>query len=349
MLAADLPDRFNIPFADAAGPSYIRPVPEASQIGIEDGAASLTDGFPPDTFTPVTAGGVPPFGQDFNGLLNQITAWNRWQAAGGPVKWDSAFSAAIGGYPQGATVMSATTAGLFWLSLADNNATNPDAGGANWRAFTPGMTGAYGVTGGTATAMTLTLSPALPAYVTGLAIDAKAGTTNTGAVTINVNGQGAKSIKLYDGSNPLAGMITAGMILRLVYDGTNFVYENAPYGPTAPAGDNTQQFATMAALRTALSNSAAFKYLGATTATPLTPYSFYAVDTRSAAVTAPLPTSPVTGDFFTFVDAFYTWGTNILTLGRNGQTIMNQASDLTASASGKQFSLVFDGSTWRLC
>ncbi len=82
MLAADIPTKFNIPFADNAGGAFIRPIPEASQIGIEAGAASLNDGFPPDTFTPVSAGGTPPFGRDFNGLLNQITAWNRWQNAG---------------------------------------------------------------------------------------------------------------------------------------------------------------------------------------------------------------------------------------------------------------------------
>lgn len=353
MLASDIPARFNIPFADAAGPGYIRPVPQASQIGIEDGAASLTDGFPPDTFTPVTAGGVPPFGQDFNGLLYQITAWNQWQAAGGPVRWDSTFSTAIGGYPQGATVMSAAVVGLFWLSLVDNNTSNPDTGGANWRAFSFGDAGGYGVTAGTAAAMTVTLAPTPTAYTTGMRIYPKAGTTNpAGGVTINLMGPsgllGAKSIKLYDGSDPGAGLITAGMVLDLVYDGTNWVYANAPYGPTAAAGTNTGQLATTAFVRSTLLASAAYKYVGATSATPLTAFSYYMIDTRSAPVTLTLPASPTAGDFLIFADAFYTWGTNIVTLQRNGQTIMGQASDLTADADGIQFALVFDGSTWRL-
>ena len=44
-------------------------IPNASQIAITPGAASYNDGFPPLTRTPVAAGGVPPFGEDMNGIL----------------------------------------------------------------------------------------------------------------------------------------------------------------------------------------------------------------------------------------------------------------------------------------
>lgn len=132
MLAADIPRRFEQPFGAQAGGVYIRSVPNASQIGIQNGAASLTDGFPPLTFVPDTAGGVPPFGQDFNGILNEISAWAQWQTAGGPSPYNGAFSTAISGYPAGALVASATTAGLLWLSTADDNATDPDAAGGGW-------------------------------------------------------------------------------------------------------------------------------------------------------------------------------------------------------------------------
>lgn len=136
MKASDIPAKFNIPFANGAGSSYKRTVPQASQIGITNGAASLTDGFPPLTFQPVASGGVPPFGQDTNGILNQITAWSRWQNAGALVKYDSAFSSAIGGYPQGALLASSVTAGLVFFNLADDNTTNPDGGSsANWLSY----------------------------------------------------------------------------------------------------------------------------------------------------------------------------------------------------------------------
>lgn len=135
MKASDVPTKFQIPFGNSAGGSFIRVVPIASQIGIQDGAASFETGFPPDCFVPTGAGGIPPFGADVNGILNIISAWSRWFASGAPVKWDSAFSALIGGYPRGAFVESTTTLGLFWLCLVDDNATNPDTGGANWKAF----------------------------------------------------------------------------------------------------------------------------------------------------------------------------------------------------------------------
>jgi hypothetical protein len=129
---SDIPTKFPIPFANSAGPSFIRPIPVSSQIGIQDGAWSLTDGSPPLNFTAKGIGGVPPFGQDANGLFKQITQWARWQGAGGAVPWDSAFSAAIGGYPQNAVVASATVVGRFWKSTVDDNVTNPDSGGAGW-------------------------------------------------------------------------------------------------------------------------------------------------------------------------------------------------------------------------
>lgn len=137
MKAADIPERFPIPFGEDAGvPTYRRTIPTASQIGTQDGAASLETGFPPLTFTPVAAGGVPPFGADFNGILYRSTAWSRWQNAGGGVPYNAAFSAAVGGYPEGALVATASVdpsdLGLFWFCTTDDNTTDPDAGGAGW-------------------------------------------------------------------------------------------------------------------------------------------------------------------------------------------------------------------------
>lgn len=130
----DVPAKFPIPWANSAGGAYVRSIPVASQIGIQDGAASLTDGFPPLNFTPILSGGKPPFGEDANGIFRQVTAWARWLSAGGPLYWDSAFSSAVGGYPKGAIVMSNVTLGALWMSTADDNTSNPDTGGANWQA-----------------------------------------------------------------------------------------------------------------------------------------------------------------------------------------------------------------------
>ena len=141
MDSTSIPAKFQMAFGAAAPPSYIRQVPVPSQIGIEDDAASMTDGFPPLTFTT----GAPD-GRDMNGILNQITAWNQWQGAGGPVAYDSAFSAAVGGYPRGA-VISAATLGNYWLNTTESNTTNPDTGGAGWVGFSY-IQAATGITAG---------------------------------------------------------------------------------------------------------------------------------------------------------------------------------------------------------
>jgi hypothetical protein len=125
MLLSSRPASFPIPFGANAGGSFIRAIPVNSQIGVQDGAASLNDGFVPDNFTPLAGGGVPPFGQDINGILKQATGWCQWLEAGSPIVYDSAFAAAVGGYPKGAVVNCSVIA-AEWISTSDNNLTNPD-------------------------------------------------------------------------------------------------------------------------------------------------------------------------------------------------------------------------------
>lgn len=133
MQSSDLPSRFSTFWGNAAGVGYIRNIPTLSQIGVEAGAASLTDGFPPDCFTPVGAGGTPPFGKDFNGILRWVTQWLRWQSAGGLVTYDATFATATGGYPKGAIVLSSDLSGRINFSTADNNTSDPDgATPTNW-------------------------------------------------------------------------------------------------------------------------------------------------------------------------------------------------------------------------
>jgi microcystin-dependent protein len=139
MDTSQIPVKMPTPFADQAGGAYKRVVPIPSQIGVQDGAASFQTGFPPDCFLPTGAGGVPPFGQDFNGLMNATTAWLRWVQAGAPIVFDAGFASAIGGYPKGAILAGtgSTPFGYYWISAVDNNSADPDAGGANWYPFSP--------------------------------------------------------------------------------------------------------------------------------------------------------------------------------------------------------------------
>ena len=131
MQSSNIPSKIPLPFAYAAGSGYVNTIPTASQIGVVNGRASLHDGFPPLTFTPIASGGVPPFGSDMNGILNEITAIQQWQQAGGFFPFDATFAGIIGGYPKGAVLQAAAFGGL-WTSTIENNTNNPDTGGAGW-------------------------------------------------------------------------------------------------------------------------------------------------------------------------------------------------------------------------
>lgn len=121
MLSTDVPTKLPIPFGNNAGGGFIRAIPVASQIGITDGAASLHDGFVPLNATPISAGGIPPDVKDMNGVLFEISAWSRWQAAGGPVLFDAAFQTLIGGYPKWGVVQPPAGGGVLYVSLVENN------------------------------------------------------------------------------------------------------------------------------------------------------------------------------------------------------------------------------------
>lgn len=134
MQLSGAPPKIVEPFAVNAAPSGghggKRTIPVPSQIGINPGAASYNDGFPPLTMTPLP-GGVVMSGLDMNGILNEATAIDNWMSAGASFQYDSVFSSAIGGYPKGARLLNAASTG-FWTSIVDNNSTNPDTGGAGW-------------------------------------------------------------------------------------------------------------------------------------------------------------------------------------------------------------------------
>ena len=157
MKASDLPAKITLPFASGAPTANRATIPQASQISTNPGVASFTDGFPPVTMEPVASGGIPPRGQDFNGLLYEMTGWERWTAAAGPNHYDSAFSSAVGGYPQGAVLQSASNPQVSFTSLVDDNTSNPDTGGAGWAVSSAALyaVGTYSVAVGTLTPLNI--------------------------------------------------------------------------------------------------------------------------------------------------------------------------------------------------
>ena len=83
----------------------------------------------------------------------------------------------------------------------------------------------YAQDSGTINAYVIALSPVPTQYVAGMTIRFKASNTNTGASTLNVNSLGAKTIKKYTLGilgDLVAGDITAGQIIVVMYDGIYF-------------------------------------------------------------------------------------------------------------------------------
>ena len=70
------------------------------------GAASWDSGFPQETFLPMTSGGVPPHGQDFNALFNVLSQHIRFLQGGGFYPFNPHFCEAVGGYSLHAIVQS---------------------------------------------------------------------------------------------------------------------------------------------------------------------------------------------------------------------------------------------------
>lgn len=113
-------------FGKNAAAGYITfPIPVDSQIGITPGAASFNDGFPPSTMTAPNAGGVPPKGQEFNGILKMITAHLAALNAGQLYAYDADLAIAMSGYQKGAIVVSTSGIG-FWINDVDGNSNDPD-------------------------------------------------------------------------------------------------------------------------------------------------------------------------------------------------------------------------------
>lgn len=222
MTRAAAPQKFPIPFANNAGGAYITyPTPTPSQIGSGCGLASLTDGFPPLTMQAASSGGCPPRGQDFNGILKQITQWNQQTQAGAVPVFDASFASSIGGYPEGSILSQASFPSCFWISQTDNNSANPDTGGANWTGTCPGGGIATSVSG--TNSITIAATPFVIQPYAQVCWTAQA--TNTAAVQINVNSFGLRNLTQrtqFGNAGLTGGEMIAGTIYCATWDGAQW-------------------------------------------------------------------------------------------------------------------------------
>ncbi|HDJ1441591.1 TPA: hypothetical protein PPN70_004040 [Serratia rubidaea] len=131
MKLVDKPRQLAVTFASGGEKNTIPD--SATQETKEKGNAAYDSGFPPLTMMAIAAGGIPPHGKDFNGLLNDVTAALRYSQAGGMYTFNADFAQAIDGYPVGAVVLS-TDGSKIWWNTAEANSTDPDGADAvGWK------------------------------------------------------------------------------------------------------------------------------------------------------------------------------------------------------------------------
>lgn len=123
-----MPKLLTTPFA-ADAPSDLRTDIQEST-GAAPNSATYQFGFPEETMQPLSNGGMPPKGSDFNGILYDITGNIVFLTQGNSYGFDSTYATKIGGYPLNARLM--LTTGEIVQSTVSNNTTNPNVSLTGW-------------------------------------------------------------------------------------------------------------------------------------------------------------------------------------------------------------------------
>jgi hypothetical protein len=133
-MSLSAPTKITVPWASSGTYTTIPAAADNVQ-----GRAGWDLGFPPINLTAKEAGGIPPFGQDMNGLGNAVSSALRWlEGVAGAYPYDSAFATAVGGYPAGALVWRTDGSG-YWRNTVTANTTDPEAFGAGWQPEQAGL------------------------------------------------------------------------------------------------------------------------------------------------------------------------------------------------------------------
>ena len=132
------PELILTPFGENANPGTINEIPESLTPSDPVQSASWQAGFPLVTMTPLSAGGIPPRGQDVNGALRAISRHSAFLGGGGQYKWSAAYVAAKGGYSIG-DVIQANDGLSSYVSLVNGNTvdfnSSPSSIGASWQIY----------------------------------------------------------------------------------------------------------------------------------------------------------------------------------------------------------------------
>ena len=235
------------------------------------------------------------------------------------------------------TAASANTASAIVARDASGNFT----AGTITANLTGNASGSSGST--TGNAATATLASTATALATARAINGvnfdgtaaitvtAAGSTLSDTVTVAKGGTGAATLTA---NNVVLGNGTSAV--QFVAPGTsgNVLSSNGTtWSSTAPSAGGITYTVTKTTTYTAVANDGVL------------------TNTTGGAFTVTLPASPSNGDQIIVADAGGSWGTNNLTIGRNGNNIADLAEDLVCDISGASVQLVYNSSgtaTWEV-
>jgi len=147
-----------------------------------------------------------------------------------------------------------------------------------------------------------------------------------------------------------ANQITANLTGNVTGNATNVsgtvAILNGGTGATTAAG-------ALLNLGAAASDDARFQRVPSTWISRTSAYTAVSGDrvsanTTAAVFTITLPASPANFTEIVFADHYNQWATRNLTIARNGQNIEGLAEDLVCNVAGKQFTMRYEGTTWRV-
>jgi len=230
-MSLSAPSKIAVPFAENGIKNVIGQDPIIGQAGNK---ATYSVGFPQITMTPKSAGGLPPFGRDMNGILYDTTTILQYNQAGGRYPFDSAFSTAIGGYAKGAVVQRADLLGS-WVSQANNNTTSPEGASTLWQ---PEGASSYSFTVSNADVTLTNAQAAHPVLIVSgtltanVAVILPAFLKTWAVVDMSSHGQYSLSFKTANGTGVSLSVATE----QLVCDGTNILRVGADPSMLIPTG-----------------------------------------------------------------------------------------------------------------
>lgn len=212
-------------FGKSADPTTITlPVPNASPGAPAPNRASFDTGFPVLNFQPITSGGQPPSGKDFNGILYMLSQYAfSMQAGQAIVEYDATTQTAVGGYAVNALLAKASGFG-YWLNFTPGNMTDPDTGGAGWSSLTPDPVGVlqlavpvgtyndYNPTNFDGSVGFLDITPTGTVVITGI----EAGEDGQYLVVTNLSGSQTVTLNTLDGGSMPANQLRLPANLTLV-------------------------------------------------------------------------------------------------------------------------------------